>query len=30
MRDEDLDFHQAITLRDGRSAVIRVMQPDDQ
>ncbi len=30
MRDEDLDFHQAITLRDGRPAVIRVMRPDDK
>jgi len=30
MRDDDLDFHQAITLRDGRPAVIRVMRPDDR
>ena len=30
MRDEDLDFHQAITLRDGRPAVIRAMRTDDK
>ena len=30
MRDEDLDFHQPITLRDGRPAVIRVMRADDK
>jgi len=30
MRDDDLDFHQAITLRDGRPAIIRVMRPDDK
>ncbi len=30
MRDDDLDFHQAISLRDGRPALIRVMRPDDK
>lgn len=30
MRDDDLDFRQPITLRDGRPAVIRVMRPDDK
>jgi RimJ/RimL family protein N-acetyltransferase len=30
MRDDDLDFRQPITLRDGRAALIRVMRPDDR
>lgn len=30
MSDADLDFHQPITLRDGRAALIRVMHPDDK
>jgi hypothetical protein len=30
MHDDDLDFRQAITLRDGRPAVIRVMRMDDK
>jgi hypothetical protein len=30
MSDEDLNFRQAITLRDGRAALIRVMRPDDK
>ena len=30
MHDDDLDFRQAITLRDGRPALLRVMRPDDK
>lgn len=30
MRADDLGFHQAITLRDGRPALLRVMRPDDK
>ncbi|WP_213958211.1 GNAT family protein [Variovorax sp. dw_954] len=30
MSDKDLDFHQPITLRDGRPALIRVMHPGDK
>jgi RimJ/RimL family protein N-acetyltransferase len=30
MQDDDLNFHQPITLRDGRPALIRVMRPDDK
>jgi RimJ/RimL family protein N-acetyltransferase len=30
MHDDDPDFHETITLRDGRSAIIRVMRPDDK
>jgi RimJ/RimL family protein N-acetyltransferase len=30
MSDDDLGFHQPITLRDGRAALIRVMRPDDK
>jgi RimJ/RimL family protein N-acetyltransferase len=30
MSDDDLDYHQPITLRDGRAALIRVMRPDDK
>jgi RimJ/RimL family protein N-acetyltransferase len=30
MSDDDLDFRQPITLRDGRAALIRVMRPDDK
>ncbi len=30
MRDDDLDFQQHFTLRDGRPALIRVTRPDDK
>lgn len=30
MNDDDQDFHQPITLRDGCPAMIRVMRPDDK